>query len=462
MTDSAEQTQISDELRAELGSDAETVQQQFRELFEWMMSEGQNPRRAKGLSESTAKNYIRRLDQLYRFLIRYINPGDYTQIRDDHADELLRMMDQGEITQGHGRHSGNEYGESAKRKFANTLQCYFRWRYYEGSMEYEWEPRISFSDGNGEEAHRFTHRELGLLFEEARTYGSLPSYYETSEEERDKINGLVAQRLGIPKEEVTRNDWLHADWSTHVYSLVKVGYDAGLAPVEIAAAKTHWFDPETKTLRIPTEHACKEREKQKVGLADETAEAMSEWFRERRHLEKYDGRDNIWLNREGNPYTSGSLCNLLRNLCEEAGIKTEDRKIVWYSLRQTMGRNVTDEGELSEANDQLRHSRLETTQERYNQTPTEKLRARLNETHRKAEKAANDPEYNPYEKQEQTQTADTSSQTPSAQSTTSASESTDVITSTAGGGKHIDAVIPDTTEARVDITQQILDDGAED
>jgi len=61
-----------------------------------------------------------------------------------------------------------------------------------------------------------------------------------------------------------------------------------------------------------------------------------------------------------------------------------------------MGRNVTAEGELSEANDQLRHERYETIQESYNQTPVEKLQTRLNETQRKAEKAAADPEYNPF------------------------------------------------------------------
>ena len=67
---------------------------------------------------------------------------------------------------------------------------------------------------------------------------------------------------------------------------------------------------------------------------------MSEWLQERRHLEKYDGSNKIRLNREGNPYQSGSLCKFIRKRCEQAGVKTEDRKVVWYSLRQTMGRNV--------------------------------------------------------------------------------------------------------------------------
>jgi len=284
------------------------------------------------------------------------------------------------------------------------------------------------------------------------------SYYETSEAERKKIDGLVAQRLGIPKEDVTRNDWLHADWSRHVHSLMTVAYDAGLTPIEIANAETHWYHPQTKTLKIPTEYACKEREKEEVGLADDSADAMSEWLQERRHLEKYDGSNKIWLNRDGNTYQSGSLCTLLRKLCEQAGIQIEDRKIVWYSLRQTMGRNVTEEGELSEAIDQLRHGRLETTQGNYNQTPVEKLQARLNETRTKAKKAAADPDYNPFE--EDGEPVDSPSDGSDPQSAQSLNDTTDVVTPTKGGNVHVDAVIADDTEARVDITKQILDESS--
>lgn len=459
MTDTQLPVELTKSLREMVGSAGADVQQKYSNLYEWMIQKGKNPRREKGLNESTAQNYIKRLDQLHRFSIRYFDPDDHTMIRDEHADELLLMIDRAEITQQHGANKGEEYGESAKRKFANALEKYFTWRYHEGSMDYEWEPKIDFSDGKGESAYRFTYRELGLLFDEAQSYGSLPSYYETSEEEREKIDGLVAQRLGIPKEDVTRNDWLHADWSRKIYALVTVGYDVGMTPIEVANAETQWYDPQTKTLTIPSEYACKEREKEEVGLADESAEAMSEWLQERRHLEKYDGSNKIWLNREGNSYTSGSLCTLLRKLCGEAGIKTEDRKVVWYSLRQTMGRNVTDEGDLSEANDQLRHNRLETTQENYNRTPVEKLRARLNETRRKAEKAAADPDYNPYE--EHITSSDSPAQSSTAKASPDPSERTDVVTKVGGGDIHVDATVEDTMEARVDVTRQILDEESE-
>jgi len=443
-------------LQDALGATAPDVQETYRSFYDWMIEEGKNPRRQIGISESTAENYIHRLDQVHRFTLTYFDPDDRSVIADEHADEILRMIDHAEITKRQGRNKGEEYGENAKRKFGNALQKYFQWRYHEGTMEYVWESKIDFSDVAGESAYRFTYRELGVLFAEAESYGSLPSYYDISEDEREKIDGLVAQRLGLPKEDVTRNDWLHADQSRHVHSLITVAYDAGLTPIEIENAETHWYNPQTKTFKIPTEHACKEREKEEVGLADDSANAMSEWLQERRHLEKYDGSNKIWLNRDGNTYGSGSLCELLRKLCEQAGIEIADRKIVWYSLRQTMGRNVTEEGELSEANDQLRHTRLGTTQENYNQTPVEKLQARLNETREKARKAAADPEYNPFE--DDGDVSDSPSESSSPQPAQSPDGTTNVITPTKGGKVHVNAEIADNTEARVDITKKILDE----
>lgn len=460
MTEKKQPSAITEELNETLGDDAPAVQEEYDEFYEWMLEKGNNPRREIGLKEQAAGNYIGRLDQLHRFSITYLDTDDYTAIEDDEADTLLLRIDRGEITQQREANTEDEYGESAKRKFGDALQKYFEWRYHERSMPYEWEPKINFSDGNGESAYRFTYRELGLILDEAASYGSLPSYYDTTEEERDRINGLVAQRLGFPKEDVTQNDWLHADWSSKVNSLVTVGYDAGLAPVEVAKAEISWYDPQTKTLKIPTEYACKEREKQRVGLADESAEGLGKWMQERRHLEAYDGSTKIWLNREGNPYQSGSLCNIIRNLCEEAGVKIDGRKVVWYSLRQTMGQKMTDEGELSEANDQLRHDHLDTTQENYNQTPVEKLQARLNETRRKAERAAADSDYNPYEDEELGH--DSPQSTSSRRSSRESNELADAITTTDNGDLHADIKFQDTTKARVDIARQLLDDEEDD
>lgn len=459
MTDTAPEITLTDNLGEQL-TDAEAVEQQYQEFYTWMIEKGKNPRRRMGLGERTAKNYLDRIDQLHRFVLQYCDPDDETTIASDDADDLLLLIDHGDITQQRGATNNNEYGESTKRKFSDSLQKYFSWRYYEKGRTAEWDPKINFSDANGQSAYRFTHRELGLVLETAEEYGSLPSYFEVSEEERDKINGLIAQRLSLMKEEVTQNDWIVADRSTKAYSLVTAGYDAGLTPIEIERAKVWWYDPKTKTLTIPSEDACKERDKERVALSDEAADALSEWIQERRHFDAYDGTDQLWLNREGNPYQSGSLCNLLRSICTEADIKTDGRKIVWYSLRQTMGRNVTAEGELSEANDQLRHNRLETTQESYNTTPIEKLQASLNETHRMASKSASDPSYNPYEDEPQGDATDQTAALNDSQTETS--DASDIVTRREDNIIHIDGEIKDTHEAKVDVTSQLFDSGEED
>lgn len=440
--------EITERLADTVGASAEDVQQEYERFYQWMITEGKKPRRGKPLRPRTARNYVKRLDRIHRQIIIYCNPEEKTTIRADDADDYLFLVDRGEITM----QNGDEYRESSKRKLSNALQKYFEWRYHEESLEYEWQPQIKFSETRRTKAYRFTYEELGRLLNAAASYGSLPSYYSTSEEERDRISGLVAQRLGIPKDDVTREDWLRADQSTKIHSMVAVGYDAGLTPIEIGNAEVSWYDPQRQTFRIPTDKACKQREKEEVALADETADALSRWIKERRHLEQYDGTSNLWLNRDGNHYSSGNLCYLIRRLCEEAEITTEEKEIRWYSLRYTMGRNLTEEGELSEANDQLRHKHLKSTKE-YDDTPINKLNKRINRTHEKAANAAADPGYDPYA---ESNTSDRDS------TVTTNGDGTprfpdEVVTRVSENTIHTDAEIPDTPEARIDITRKILD-----
>lgn len=125
-----------------------------------------------------------------------------------------------------------------------------------------------------------------------------------------------------------------------------------------------------------------------------------------------------------------------------------------------MGDNLTDEGELSESNDQLRQKLLSTTQEQYNTTPVEKRRARLNSVRQHAEHAAEDPEYNPYEDLEpnsQSEQNTTRTETDQPQYP----DETDV-TSTGGGNVHVDAFIEDTTSARAKLARRLLDDNSGD
>ncbi len=413
------------------------------------MSEGKNQRKGRGLSLSYATNMCRRLDHLHRYKLTYLESSDQTVITTDEADELLSLLENDKIK----KRSGDTYAPGAKRKFKDALVKYQEWRYDKEELQGEWDPPTTFSDDRSSQttARTFTLEELGRLFEAAEEYKSLPSYYDVSEEQQEKIDALVAQRLSIPKEEVTVKDRQRADFSTKYRALILVSYDAGLTPKEIQRATKDWFYPKRQLLKIPTEHATKEREKETVALSDAACEALSKWIQERRHLKQYDGRTELWLNREGNPYESGPLCHLLRQVCEEASISGDDNDpIRWYSLRRTMAEHTKTQGGLEEASDQLRHSRLDTTQEEYPNTVPGKRRSTLNETHEKAQQAAEDPDYDPYGKESPRRVMDTH------RPTTSGSD--EAVTPVDDQKVHVDAVIPDTAEAKADITEELWSD----
>ncbi|WP_459889384.1 site-specific integrase [Halostagnicola bangensis] len=429
-----------------LGKDAESVQQERQAFYNWMIEKGKSPLKHDPLSKANADNYYRRLDQLHRTAIESFDPEDKTRLTTDQADELLLLLARDEIQ----KVDGGDYTDASKRKFTNALAKYFEWQYHEGTLEFQWRPRVKFSDGPHTSAAEFTYEEVGRLLNVSKSYGKLPSYYETSPEERDRIHGLVAQRLSKPKTDVTRQDWQRADQSTKIWTLISVGYDAGLIPAEIQEAEVNWYKPEQQILKVPREQAAKEREKYIISLSEESCDGMSRWIRERRHLEKYDGSNKLWLNREGNPYQSGSLCNLLRKLCEEADVPTEDREVRWYSLRHTLGRHMKSDGSLTQTNDQLRHEVFETTASTYGNSAAEERQQTLDKSRRKAKRAAEDPEYNPYAEDTDTTTADEGSTT---------SGGTDAVLTDLGGGTlHADTYIEDTTEAKVDITRKILSD----
>ena len=216
-------------------------------------------------------------------------------------------------------------------------------------------------------------------------------------------------------------------------------------------AKVNWYKPEQQILKIPTDVASKEREKEIISLSDDAAEDLSFWIRERRHLEKYDGTNLLWLNREGNPYASGSLCRILRKLCDQADVPSKDRPIQWYSLRHSVGRYMKSDGSLSQTNDQLRHDTFETTETTCGNSAPEERQVTLNESREKAERAANDPDYNPYDDE-----VDITREFGEPEG----AAPDDAVTSTESG-IHVDAHIKDTTENRADISRQLLsDDGS--
>lgn len=408
---------ISNPLTEILGDSAPHVREQLDEFYEWMITKGRDQLKHEPLSESMAESYHSRLDQLFRYAIDRLDPDDETVLTFDQADDLLLQLARDEIT----KRTGEPYSESSKRKFSNTLSKYFEWRHDIGEIPAEWNPRVSFSENNHESADKLNFEERWKIREESMQYGSIPSYYEVSEAERDRINGLVAQRVGKPKSDVTREDWLKSDQSRKVGSLIAVTLEVGLTPIEIQEARINWYDPQRNVFTIPEEFASKERTTDTLPLTENTGDVLSEWIQERRHLEAYDGTTRLWLNNADNPYKSASLCYLVRRLCDEADIPRENRKIVWYSLRHNLGKSMEEVDSLSQASDQLRHSSMETTKGTYAKSSIESRRNTLEKINDRAKRTAEDLDFNPYgdEDASTSVTSSTASQSQTSQASSS-------------------------------------------
>ncbi|WP_018258416.1 hypothetical protein [Halomicrobium katesii] len=115
---------------------------------------------------------------------------------------------------------------------------------------------------------------------------------------------------------------------------------------------------------------------------------------------------------------------------------------MWYSLRHNLGQSIEETEDISQARDQLRHKYIETTKLTYGESTIESRRHTLEEVNDVARRTAEDPDFNPYADETESQ-----SSTPRDESSSSSGHP---------GGHHIDAVIDDTQEDRVDITRKIL------
>lgn len=443
---------VTDQLRAMVDESAVAdIEKTFAAFQTWMLEKGKNPVKYEGLSSGTVSNYIDRMDHLLRRNIELHDPADPTCLTQDQADQLIDSFNEDRIR----KQNGDPYSSDAKRKFSNAMEKYFLWQAKTMDKE-QWQPNIEFSQSSYDSPDHFSFEERHRIRESALEYGSLPSYYSVSDEERDRIKGLIAQRLGKPKAEITVKDWKRADKSSKVGSLILMGLDTGLSPKEVGKAKLHWVDLSRNLIVIPEKHALKERETNEIPFDDDTATALSEWFQERRQYEKYDHTELIWLNQDGNPYNSHNLCDLIRNVCEEAGIDHEDRKIVWYSVRHNLGETLEEIGGLDEASDQLRHKSLETTNDPYGGTHPQARANSLKKLNEAAKRAAEDPLFDPYHDEVDFESvpeggalSDQKPRYPDEADNRSARSGSD-------GTVHIDNRIPDTPEARNELATDIL------
>jgi site-specific recombinase XerD len=331
-------------------------------FLRWLLAVGKDPLDGEGYSHGTVRRTAYRTDQFNRWV--WSEEGGYTMnITHDHADAYMQELTYSEKSNTH------------KSNTQKSLKRFFKWRTHERSGE-EWDAKRSFSrSGTANPRDYLSLDERREIRDAALEYGTIPAYNDLDPEERDRWRTHLSQRFGKPKSAVEPADWDRANgWK--FTSMTWVSLDAGLRPIEVKRAKTTWVDTENHVLRIPREEASKSNNNWMVSLTKRTATALEQWLEERQVYDLYDDTDALWLTREGNPYTTQSLRDVLRRLFEIAGISTEGRKVSWYSIRHSTATYMAREEDLAAAQAQLRHESEKTTM-KYDQAPIEDRRGAL-------------------------------------------------------------------------------------
>lgn len=334
---------------------------QYRtDLLQWLLHVGKDPESAQGYSAYTVYESGYRAAAFDRWVW-------------DHHDSYMLPPNQNDADEYLEEIAYSDRAQSTKANIEEMLSRYYRWLEHKYGTE-EWEPEFSFQGNGGSSPRDFlTVEERRQIRQAALDHGSIPDYDHLSPAKRGEWKSYVARVLD--KEDPTPGDWEKVDgWK--ITSLVWASLDAGLRPVEVGRAKTHWVDPDNAIIRIPHEESSKNNENWRVSLTGRTATALEKWMTERENYDRYDDTDALWLTTHDNPYGSKSLSRLLSRLCDQAGIPTENRQLSWYAIRHSVGTYMTREEGLAAAQSQLRHKSTHTTM-KYDQAPIEDRRDAL-------------------------------------------------------------------------------------
>lgn len=333
----------------------------YRESFlQWLLHLGKDPESAQGYSPYTVYESGYRAAAFDRWVWDAQDEYTIPPTHDD-ADDYLEEV------------AYSDRSQATKGKIEEMLRRYYRWLEHKYGHE-EWEPEFTFeSSGGGAPRDFLTVEERRKIRQAALDHGSIPSYDYLSAEKRGEWKSYVARVLD--KEDPSPEDWEQVDgWK--ITSMVWTSLDAGLRPIEVGRATTKWVDLNNGVLRIPREESSKNHENWTVSLTGRTTTALEKWIDERENYERYEDTDQLWLTTHSNPYGSKSLSRLLKRLCGEAGIPTENREMSWYAIRHSVGTYMAREEGLAAAQSQLRHKSSHTTM-KYDQTPVEDRRDAL-------------------------------------------------------------------------------------
>lgn len=336
--------------------------EEIRSLLNWLLQAGKSPKRLKGYANSTVYTSANHIDVWARWV--WDERGYTSTFSHEDADDYLFYLG-----------TQTDFSDYYLSSIFKSLKRYFKWQTHERNGK-EWEPQYSFNDPSSTKPQDFLSiEERKRLRDAALDYKGIPHYKSLNPEERSRWKAQLAMRFEKPKSEITPADFDRANgWK--FTSLVWVSLDVGLRPVEVERAKTSWFkidDCDNPKVVIPADDSTKNTEYWDVPLTRKTGEAVKRWINEREAYPKYDDSEAMWLTRESNPYSSSSLRHLLIQLCEEAGIETENRRMSWYAIRHSVGTHLAQKQDLKYAQRVLRHKRTETTM-KYNHPSEDQIR----------------------------------------------------------------------------------------
>jgi integrase len=327
---------------------------EFKEEFlTWLLTRGKAPVKGLGYSENTVKQTHYKLEMAFRW--KWEEDGFTTRFTAEDADrfctEALRHPD---------------YSDQDISNYIKSLQRLFKW--YNDTRDYgiDWEfdhlNEVSPNDG-GNSNHYLKRWEMSELYEAAIEIGSVKSYHNKgmSSTERDRIKAHLAQRFEVPKSEIGPEEFKKAN-SWKWPSIVATSIDCGLRPVEVGRANVDWVNLDDGLLVIPKEESTKNESPWECTLRDKTTRVLRKWLYERESYEQYHQRDELWLTKYGNPYSTNSLNPVFRKMLRETSIQPNGRDLTWYSIRRGSATMWANNAGLHEAKNQLRHKKLSTTQ----------------------------------------------------------------------------------------------------
>lgn len=323
-----------------------------RDFVAWLLRKGKRPFRGDGYAETTARETHYKIEVVFRW--RWERDGYTKGLSPDHADAFIDALV-----------SKSPMNDPEVYDYVKALKRFFKWRNDACGADIDWgyhriEELTRTTDGKS--IDYFKQREMADIYHASLDLDSVKSYHNKgmSPEERDRIKAHLAMRFEKPKSDIGPEDFDRAN-SWKFPSMLSVSIDCGLRPIEVGRGKISWLNLADSEIVIPKDESTKNDDPWECALSPRSVRALRRWVDERATYEKYDGRDELWLTKYGNPYGKDSLNPLLDRILENTGIEPHGRDLSWYSLRRGAATMWANNAGIEDAKEQMRHKNLETT-----------------------------------------------------------------------------------------------------